>query len=122
MNVFRRKTDFSEYIFSTLVAGKHYFPSKHKPYLVTVNVYAMKIVVVDPLWCCFKENSIFPTLYKKICLDASINKREHETRSYHLLIFFINNAKKICVLIYFIFLLFIYLFILCIKFRTLRLP
>lgn len=49
INIFRRKIDFSKYIFSTLVAEKHYFPSKHKPYLVTVNVCAMKIMVVDPL-------------------------------------------------------------------------
>lgn len=48
MNIIRRKIDFSEYIFPTLIAGKHYFPSKHKPYLVAVNVCAMKIVVVDP--------------------------------------------------------------------------
>jgi len=59
MNIFRRKIDFSVYIYPTLVAGKYYLPSKHKPYLADVNVCAMKIVVVD-LWCCFKENNIFP--------------------------------------------------------------
>lgn len=71
------KNWFLEIYFTSIRCKKIYLPSKHKPHLVAINVYAVKIVAADP-GVALGKITYFPLYYAR--KYAHLDLREYSRK------------------------------------------